>query len=241
MIEPTPTHPPEVEPDPTENLPDNDNTESNKDNSEALSQEDDSSDDYDIDTDMERVFTMINSGFNEDTNLFDPKAKEEKYFANCRNAFNDNEIVGCITAKPTYDDGDYVWVDFNDPKFDDIQAGWPDGGPMPHKKIELEHAYFCDSDFIGNCLGFNADTGLVYPVVAREISRRATSNTPINRGTASLQVVVKRVSLLLDKPHDFIPLILHTFRRMEIHSCLQLYEAMRNIQDNRELASAFKT
>ena len=101
--------------------------------------------------------------------------------------------------------------------------------------------HFCSSDFIGNNLGYNPDTGLVYPVVAREMARRPTSNAPTNRGPASLQVVVKRVSLLLDKPNDFTPLVLHTFRRMEIHSCLQLYEAMRDTQDNQELASAFKT
>ena len=72
---------------------------------------------------MERVFAMINSGFNEDTNLFDLKAEEEKYYAGCREALNDNEIVGCVTLESTYEDYHYEWVDFNDPRFDDVQVG----------------------------------------------------------------------------------------------------------------------
>ena len=45
--------------------------ESIEDDSEVSSQEDYSSDDDNIDTDMERLFAIINSGFNEGTNLFD--------------------------------------------------------------------------------------------------------------------------------------------------------------------------
>ena len=66
--------------------------------------------------------------------MFDPKTDEEKYYADCNDAFNDNEIVGCVSAESTYDDDDYVWVDYNDPRFDDIRAGWPDGGCPPHGK-----------------------------------------------------------------------------------------------------------
>ena len=46
--------------------------------------------------------------------------------------------------------------------------------------------------------------------------------------------------MLLDKPYDFIPLILHTFGRMDIHSCCQLYQALRDTRDNWELTTAFK-
>ena len=126
---------------------------------------------------MERVYAMITSGFNEETDMFDPEAEEEKYYADCNAALIDNEIVGCVTVKPTYEDDDYEWVDFNDPRFDDIKAGRPDGGPMPDQKIELEHVYFYGSDFIGNCLGFNPDAGLVYPVVARFSTGLTTAKT----------------------------------------------------------------
>ena len=175
MIDAAPVHLAEEEPDPTENVPDSDNAESSEDNSDASNQEMDSSNDDDnIDTDMEQVFAMINSGFNKETNMFDPKTEEEKYYADFNAALIDNKIIGCVTTKSTYDHDDYMWVDFNDSKFDDIKAGWPDGGTMPHEKMELKHVYFCASDFIGNCLGFNPDAGLVYPVVAREMARTAT-------------------------------------------------------------------
>ena len=112
---------------------------------------------------------------------------------------------------------------------------------MPNENMVLEHVYFCGREFIGNSLGYNPDAGLVYPVVARKMARRKTSNAPTNRSPANSEVLIKRVNLLLNKPHDFIPLILHTFGRMEIHSCRQLYQAMRCTRDNRELALAFKT
>ena len=90
------------------NIPDIDNAESIDDDSEVSSQENDSSDDNDIDTDIERVFAMMNSGFDEDADKFDSKAKEEKYYADCNEVLNDNEIVGCVSAEPTYEDDDYV-------------------------------------------------------------------------------------------------------------------------------------
>ena len=117
-------------------------------------------------------------------------------------------------------------------------------GPMEAQclvRIELEHIYFCGSNFIGNNLGYNPNVSLVYPVVTRKMARRSTSKAPSNQGPASLEVVVKRVSLLLDKPCDLTPLILHTLVRMDIHSCCQLYQALRATQDNQELARAFKT
>ena len=61
VIEPAPINPREEELDPTEDVPDNYNAESIKGDSEVSSQEDDSSKDNDIDTDMEHVFAMINS------------------------------------------------------------------------------------------------------------------------------------------------------------------------------------
>ena len=58
VIEPAPSNPTEEELDPMEDVPDSDNTESIENDSEVSSQEDDSSDDNNIDTDMERVFTI---------------------------------------------------------------------------------------------------------------------------------------------------------------------------------------
>ena len=181
-----------------------------------------------------------NSRFDEDTNKFDPKAEEERYYADCDEALNDNEIVGCVAAEPTYEDDDYVGGDHINPMFDDIQKGWPDGGHMPHEKMELEGGYFTSIDFSGNTLGYNIDTRIMYLEVARERARRPTSNAPSNRSPASLQVVVKRVSLLLNKANDFTPLLLHTFWKIEIHSYRQLYKALRDTQDNQALAVAFK-
>ena len=77
VIEPAPTIPKEEEPNLTEDVPDNDNTESTKDDSEVLSQEDNSSDNDNIYTDLKRVFTMINSEFNEETNMFVTKYYRE--------------------------------------------------------------------------------------------------------------------------------------------------------------------
>ena len=85
---------------------------------------------------------MINSGFNEETVMFDPKAEEEKYYANCNATLIDNEIFECITVEPTYEDDDYDWVDINDSRFDDIKVGWPDGSPMPDEERELEHVFY---------------------------------------------------------------------------------------------------
>ena len=47
-------------------VPDGDNDESINNDSKASSQGDNSSDEDDIDTDMQRVFALINSGFDED-------------------------------------------------------------------------------------------------------------------------------------------------------------------------------
>ena len=78
VIKAAPIHPAEEEPDPTEHIPDSNNVESSKDGSDESSQEENSSNnDDDIDTDMERVFVMINSGFNEEANMFDPKAQRK--------------------------------------------------------------------------------------------------------------------------------------------------------------------
>ena len=172
------------------------------------------------------MFVLINTGFDEGANKFDPEAEEEKYYADCDETFNDSEIVGCVAREPTYEE--------------DVKKGWPDGGPMPHEKMELESVYFTGSNFTGNTFGFNPGTGIVYPEVVREMARRSTLNAPSNQSLAGLQVVVKRVSLLLNKDDNFTPLVLRTFGRTETHSCRQLYEALGDTRDNRTLAAAFK-
>ena len=138
IVEPSPTTPTTDKPDPVENVPDSDNDEPIDDDLEASSQRDDSSDEDDIDTDMQRVFALINSGFDEDASKFDPEAEEERYYADCNEALNDNKIVGCVALEPTYEEDNYIRVNHTDSMFDDIQKGWPDGGLMPHEKMELE-------------------------------------------------------------------------------------------------------
>ena len=66
---------------------------------------------------------MIDSNYNEDDNRFDPKAEEERNYADYQEALNDNEIVGCVTAEPTYEEDDYNHIPHTDPRFDDVRAG----------------------------------------------------------------------------------------------------------------------
>ena len=119
VIDAAPIHPTEEAPDLTENVPDNNDAEPSEDSSDESSQEEDSSHDDDaIDTDMERVYAMINSGFNKETNIFDPKVEEEKYYANRNAALIGNVIVRCVTVEPTYEDDDYGRLDFNDSNYE---------------------------------------------------------------------------------------------------------------------------
>lgn len=76
---------------------DNDNDESINDESGTLSEGDDSSEEDDIEADMQLVFALINSRFDKNNNKFDAKAKEERYYADCNETLNDNKIVGCGT------------------------------------------------------------------------------------------------------------------------------------------------
>ena len=105
--------------------------------------------------------------------------------------------------------------------------------------MNLESAYFIGSNFSGNNLGYNLDFGIVYPEVAREWARRPPSNVPSNLTLDSLQVVVKRFSLLLNKSEDYAPMVVDTFGRIVIYSCRALYEALADTQDNWILATAF--
>ena len=55
----------------------------------------------------------------------------------------------------------------------------------------------------------------------------------------SLQVVVKRVSLLLNKLEGYTQLVIDTFRRTGIHSCHALYLVLADTRDNRNRAAVF--
>ena len=96
-----------------------------------------------------------------------------------------------------------------------------------------------DGPTIGRSLmrkwNWRVSTSLVTP----EMARRPTSNVPSNRSPASLLVVVKRISLLLNKAKDFTLLVLYYFGRMVIHSCRQLYKTLKDTQNTRTLAAAF--
>ena len=85
---------------------------------------------------------MITSGFNEETDMFDPEAEEEKYYADCNAALIDNEIVGCVTVKPTYEDSVYDWMDFNDSRIDDISPGDLTAVPCLMRKLNWNTCFF---------------------------------------------------------------------------------------------------
>ena len=57
------------------------------------------------------MFVLVNSGFDEDDDLFDPETEEEKQYTDYNEAINDNEIVGCVAVESTYDDDDYIHED----------------------------------------------------------------------------------------------------------------------------------
>ena len=76
---------------------------------------------------------------------------------------------------------------------------WCDGGPMPHKKEDLEDEFFTGSDFQGNIYWYNLNPKRVHATVLRENKRRPTSNAPDNESKKSLEVVIQRVSEILTK------------------------------------------
>ena len=155
--------------------------------SDTSSEGDKSDEKDDIQSDMQRVFALIDYGLNEDKTKFDLKAEEEKYCDECNEALNDNKIVGCVVAEPTYEADDYKTVDHTYPLYDDCQyVVWPPW-VMPHEKMELECEFFTDSRFSGNNLGVNLDPIRVHPEVAWEIKRRPTSNAPSNLSPESLR------------------------------------------------------
>ena len=117
---------------------------------------------------MRRVFALVNSSPDDDDDLFNPEAEEERQYADYEEAINDTEIVGCVTSEPSYNDDDYAHEDHTDSKFDDCRAMWPNGSPMPHEKAELEFVYFTGSDMGANIQGYNPDAGMIRAEAARE-------------------------------------------------------------------------
>ena len=61
-----------------EDVPDSDSDESIDNDLDTDSKGDDSSEADDEEADIHRVFALVNSGFDEDANRFDPEAEEEK-------------------------------------------------------------------------------------------------------------------------------------------------------------------
>ena len=53
-------------------------------------------------------------------------------------------------VEPSYEDNDYDFIDHNDEQFKEIFNMWCNGGPMAHKKAELEFEFFTGRDFLGN-------------------------------------------------------------------------------------------
>ena len=78
IVEPYPTTPTTDETDRVKDeVSDSNNDESINGDSNVSSKGNNSSEVGDIETDMQRVFALINSGFNKDNNKFDPKAEEK--------------------------------------------------------------------------------------------------------------------------------------------------------------------
>ena len=185
------------------------------------------------------MFALVNSGFDEDDDMLDLEAKEEKQYADYNEAINVNEIVGCVAVEPTYEDDDYIHEDHQDLKFDDCRTMRPGGGPIPHEKAELEFIYFTGSDMGANIQGYNPDAVIVRPEAAREEARRPTSNAPSDLTQDSLKVVVNRVCLLLNKPDGYFQSVIDTFGRIGIRCCHALYYALTDTCDDRNQAEAF--
>ena len=185
------------------------------------------------------MFALVDSGHYENDDLFDPEAEEKRQYADYDDAINDTEIVSCVAAEPLYEDTNYAHEDHTDPMFDDCRVMWPDGGPMPHEKAELEFVYFTGSDMGANIQGYNPDTGMLRAGAAREETRRPTSNAPSNLTQDSLDVVVKRVRLLLGKPVGYVQSVIDTFGRLGIRSCHALFSTLENTRCDCILSAAF--
>ena len=109
-------------------------------------------------------------------------------------------------TEPSYEDGDYDFIDHNDERFKPIYNMRCDGGPMPHEQAELEGEFFTGSDFPGNICGFNPNPEKVHPIVLGGKKRRPTSNALDIESKESLKVVVQRVSELLTKEQSHVEL-----------------------------------
>ena len=209
------------------------------DDSVADAEDEDSIDGDDDQENILRVFAMIHSN-NEDENRFDPEAEEERQYADYQDALNDTEIVGCVTAVVTYEDDDYNHVPHTDSRFDACAAGWPGPiTPMPNEKAEVEHVYFCGSDYNNNIQGFDMNPGRVHPEVAREMARRPTSNAPSNNTDVSLEVIVRRVALLLNKPEGYVQPVLDAFHKIGIRNCHTLDSTLSETLNDRQQAERF--
>ena len=107
---------------------------------------------------MTHVLTLVESEHNANGTMLDPNADEEEYCNEYNNVF-DNKIVGAVMAQTelSYEDEDYEFIDHKDDIFKPIHGMWCAGGPMPHKKEEVEDMFFPTSNFPGNICGFNPE------------------------------------------------------------------------------------
>ena len=81
------------------------------------------------------------------------KLKRKKYCDECDEALNDNKVVGCVVAEPTYEDNDYTDINHIDLIYDGCHGmccGYYRA--MVHEKIELEYEFFTNSRFSGKSL-----------------------------------------------------------------------------------------
>ena len=110
---------------------------------------------------------------------------------------------------------------------------------MLHEKAEVEVVYFSGSDYNDNIMGFKMNPERVFPELARERARRPTSNAPSNTTDVSLEMIVRRVALLLNKPEGYVQPVLDTFHRIGIRNCDTLDSTLSETLNDRQQMERF--
>ena len=98
---------------------------------------------------------------------------------------------------------------------------------------------FTGSNFPRNDCGYNLNLGRVHTLVAREMKRRPTSNALNIKSKESLNIVVKRVSKLLDNNQSHTELVMESLNKMIINSNNDLYIALNNTKDSPQREESF--
>ena len=115
-----------------------------------------------------------------------------------------------LANDPSYDDDDYVYINYRDSTYHDIYDRWrctvrSRHPPMLSDRMDPEMVFFTASDYRGNINGFDMNPRTFYPERALELTRIPTSNVPNNLSAESLIVSAKRASELMQNVGDIRP------------------------------------